>query len=198
MFDLTSARQRRIDQFAHYLRLMYHRAHEIVGGSCFIIFSEDVSDEDIDGPALHAKVPVAALIGDDGFLVSDGETPPGDNFWRPDHGKKRFVQFSFERQWFCVDMPRSTLFKPEAERILRERSGFFYLRDLPQFTLYGEDTEGHDPFRKVYLYGDERTAAEDMAFIFFDVWKFPVDARLRVKASAFGDGPTWEKRTLLE
>ncbi len=88
-----------------------------------------------------------------------------------------------------MDLPNATLFKPEAERILRERSGFFWLCDLPQFTLYEEDVEGHDPFRKIYLYADERPAAEDTAYILFDLWKFPMDWRLYVTASAFGDGP---------
>ena len=130
-----------------------------------------------DDPELHAEVPVAVRVGADGSLVRDSGVPPRDNFWRPDHGFKRFIQFSFERQWFCMDMPRSTLFKPEAERIMRNRSGFFYLRDLPQFTLYEEDTEGHDPFRKIYLYGDEHTAAEDGGRQPAGAWVAPGEVR---------------------
>ena len=84
-----------------------------------------------------------------------------------------------------MDMPIQTLYKAEAEQILRSRKGFFYLKDRPQFTLYEEDVEGYDPFRKIYVYGDEDSAAEDMAFIFFQVWKFPVDWRFYVKASSF-------------
>jgi hypothetical protein len=91
-----------------------------------------------------------------------------------------------------MDIPQDTLFADEAQKIMRRRSGFFYLRDRPQFTLYGEDVDGHDPFRKVYLYGDERSAAEDMAFIFFTIWRFPIDWRFYVTAAAFGDGPTFE------
>jgi len=78
--------------------------------------------------------------------------------------------------------------RPDSPRPL----GVFYLRDLPQFTLREEDVEGHDPFRKVYLYGDECSAAEDIAYIFFKLWSFPVDFQFYVTAFAFGDGPGFE------
>jgi hypothetical protein len=41
------------------------------------------------------------------------------------------------------------------------------------------------PLQKVYLYRDEESAAEDMAFIMFQVWKFPVDWRWYVQAASF-------------
>jgi hypothetical protein len=63
-------------------------------------------------------------------------------------------------------MPRQTLSRDEAQQIVRYRTGFFYLSDRKQFTLHCEDVEGYDPFRKVYVYRDESSAAEDMAFIF--------------------------------
>ena len=56
--------------------------------------------------------------------------------------------------------------------------------------------EGHvewDPLQKVYLYGDEESAAEDMAFIMFQVWKFPVDWTWYVKAAVFGSGREFER-----
>ena len=83
--------------------------------------------------------------------------------------------------------------------IQRDRSGFFYLRDVPRWTLLKEDVAGHNPFRKVYLYGDERSAAEDIAYIFFDLWKFPVDWQFFVYAALFpnakvnGAGTVWEQ-----
>ena len=91
-----------------------------------------------------------------------------------------------------MDMPLKTLFRAEAEQILRSRKGFFYLRDRPEFTLKEEPVDGFDPFRKVYIYGDEESAAEDMAFIFFQVWRFPVDWRFYVKAGAFSGKKSWE------
>ena len=77
------------------------------------------------------------------------------------------------------------------------RTGFFYLRDREQFTLHGEP-EGYDPFRKVYIYGDEESAAEDTAFVFFQVWSLPVDSRLYVSAASFSGEHEWERGTAVE
>ncbi len=207
MYDLRGDRSYQSKQFTDYLKKMHQRAHIEGHGCCFIIFEEspddDGSDEHLDE---SVELPMA-LVNDAARTADSGDSPlddsmlihaPREDFWQSDKGPKRFVQFSFERNWFCLDMPNNTLFKPEADKILRERSGFFYLRDLPQFTLYGEDVEGHDPFRKIYLYGDERSAAEDIAYIFFDVWRFPVDWTFYVTAAAFGDGPSWESDQRME
>lgn len=83
--------------------------------------------------------------------------------------------------------------KPKAEEIRNCRRGFVYLRDRQQFTLSGEDADGHDPFRKIHIYGDEESAAEDMALIFFKVWKFPVDSRFYVSSAAFSGKNRWEQ-----
>jgi hypothetical protein len=37
-----------------------------------------------------------------------------------------------------------------------------------------EEPEGYDPFRRVYLYGEEGQAAEDTPFVFFQAWWLPV------------------------
>ena len=107
-------------------------------------------------------------------------------------GKNRYVQFSFERRCFCLDMPRETLRRSEAQRILRERSGFFYLRDRPRFTLRGEEVGDTDPFRKVFIYGEERIAAQDTAYIFFQVFRLPSDSPLYVSAASFSGPQQWE------
>src|SRR5690606_32419972 len=126
-------------------------------------------------------------------ILSNADLPlidlPNDGL-REDDSQNRFIQFSIERHWLCLDMPLQTLFRAEAEHILRDRNGFFYLKNRPEFTLTSEDVDGYDPFRKVYVYGDENSAAEDMAFVFFQVWKFPVDWRFYVKSGAFGDRKT--------
>jgi len=185
------------------LKKMYHRAHEEVHGSCFIIFEEQPPH----GASGHERLSEAAIpaleLVQAGFDDAEGDIISltndslvinlPDDGWREDDSQKRFIQFSFERNWFCLDMPLQTLHRHEAELILRLRHGFFYLRDRPEFALKGEDVDGYDPFRKIYLYGDKTSAAEDMAFIFLQVWKFPVDWRLYVKAAAFGDKQTnWE------
>ena len=143
----------------------------------------------MNGSSPSGNTGCAALGIDDQTIFID--LP--DDGWRADNSQSRYVQFSFEKNWFCLDMPLETLFRPEALQILRDRMGFFYLRDRTEFTLYDEDVEGHEPFRKVYIYGDERSAADDMAHIFFTVWKFPVDSRLYVKSAAFSGKHEWEK-----
>lgn len=209
MFDFSQELARRIEQFASYLKTMHRRAHEEVHGSCFIIFEErppsgGAGDAELTAavkPALELVVAGFDSAGIDSVTVTedpqDIELP--DEGWKEDDSQNRFIQFSFEKNWFCLDMPLQTLYRAEAEQILRCRKGFFYLRDRPQFTLKQEDVEGYDPFRKVYIYGDEQSAAEDMAFIFFQVWRFPVDWRFYVKAAAFGNKKTdWEDGTPVE
>ena len=188
---------RRIEQFAGYLKKMDHRAHEEVCGSCFIIFQDRPSTNDSGTAALTEtkklllELAVGALnkAGIAGVTILDEssliELP--DAGWKEDDSQVRFIQFSFEKNWFCLEMPLQTLYRSEAVMIVRSRKGFFYLRDRPEFTLKGEDVDGYDPFRKVYVYGDEHSAADDMAFVFFQVWRFPVDWRFFVKAAAFGD-----------
>lgn len=209
MLDYSQELQRRIGQFAGYLKKMHHRAHEEVHGSCFIIFEElpptngsgDAALSEAAKPALELVVAGFDDAGITSVTVSDdrslAELP--DDGWKEDDSSARFIQFSIEKDWFCLDMPIQTLYRAEAEQILRCRKGFFYLRNRPQFTLKEEDVEGYDPFRKVYIYGDEEFAAEDMAFIFFQVWRFPVDWQFYVKAAAFGDKKTdWEWGTPVE
>jgi hypothetical protein len=67
------------------------------------------------------------------------------------------------------------------------------LREKPQFALQGEPAEGHDPFRRVYPYGEERQAAEDAAFLFFRVWGSPVNSRLYVSSASFSGAYEWER-----
>jgi hypothetical protein len=110
----------------------------------------------------EAARPVLELVmggfddaGISSVTVTDGVSSTGlpEEGWKGDDSQARFVQFSFERSWFCMDMPLQTLYRAEAEYILRSRRGFFYLRDRPQFTLQGEDVEDYDPFRKFFFTG---------------------------------------------
>lgn len=206
MFDYRQELERRVGQFAGYLKKMHHRAHEEVCGSCFIVFKDSppangAGDEALTEAATPALELVVAAFDEARINcatmtdeLSFDKLP--DERWREDNSQRRFIQFAFARDWFCLDMPIQTLYQAEAEQILGSRSGFFYLRDRPQFTLNEEDVDGYDPFRKIYLYGDEGSAAEDMAFIFFQVWRFPVDWQFFVRAAAFGDKPSdWENGT---
>ncbi len=209
MFDYRQELQRRIGQFSGFLKKMYYRSHDEVQGSCFIIFEErpptngsgDAALTEAAKPALELVITAfndagiaSVTVTDESYLIE----LPGEG-WKEDESQSRFIQFSFEENWFCLDMPLQTLYRAEAEQILRSRKGFFYLKDRLEFTLKDEDVDGYDPFRKIYVYGDEDSAAEDMAFVFFQVWRFPVDWRFFVKSAAFGDKKTdWENGAPIE
>jgi len=124
------------------------------------------------------------------FCEPDRDAPAADD----KHGASRTVQFCFEKDWFAADIPNTNLYPTEAERILKERRGFYREAERPDTGVTTDvvDLVEFDPVGKKYIYGDEHEAAQDMAYVFFDVWEFPPDARLLVSASSF-DGPSWEK-----
>ena len=96
---------------------------------------------------------------------------------------------------FYMELPNNTVFPPEVEQILRHSMGFFWAKDrpdLPWVRRCWKDMVKWNPLQKVYLYRDEESAATDMAFILFDVWKFPVDSPLYVKAASFGTDHRFE------
>jgi len=110
---------------------------------------------------------------------------------------KRFIQFSFEKDCFHLDIPCNVLARGEAEQIRGERHGFFYLAEGPEFTLHKEDVEGHNPFRAVYFYGDEQAAAEGTVYILFRVWELPLSCPVTISAAAFSGKYHWERDEIL-
>jgi hypothetical protein len=202
MQEYREIRERRIGQFAAYLRLMRRRQRDITSCNCFIIFSENSADGTADTPVLDRSRAVVVPIGislhgglgdDDPFGVSVCgfcDDPPDDAY--ESDASHRFVQFSFNPRYFDIDLPDTTLYQAEASEILACRPGFFYVKDRRQFEHPGESAYDFNPLRRVYVYGDDRVAAEDMAFIWFDVWKFPVDWRFFVTAAAFHEATDWE------
>jgi hypothetical protein len=110
---------------------------------------------------------------------------------------KRFVQFAFEEGCFHLDIPCQVLSQDEAALISRRRPGFFYLSSGNEFRLKAEDVEGHAPFRAVYFYGDERTAAADMADILYSVWGISLDEPILLSASSFDGVHVWEAESPL-
>ncbi len=202
MHQYREIRDWRIEQFAGYLRRMRGRQRELASGASFIIFSESGTDRAPGTPALDrsraALAPVCVSLHGgldyaDPFDVFVGEVhggPPDDGY-EPDDSH-RFIQFSFNPRYFDIDLPNTTLYQPEAAEILTCRPGFFYVKDRRQFAHPAEDVAEFDPVRRIYVYGDDRSAAEDMAFIWFDVWRFPVDWRFFVTAAAFHEHTEWE------
>ncbi len=208
MNEYREIRDRRIDQFTRYLQRMCRRQQDITSGHSFLIFAEDKSELNADKPVLHtaraAVAPISVCVHgvlDDGdpfdvlvpdsldMLVTDGFDSDESN---------RFIQFSFNPRYFDIDLPNTTLYAAEAAEILERRVGFFRVRSRRQFEHPQENASEFDPLRRVYIFGDERTAAEDLAFIWFDVWKFPVDYRFFVTAAAFHEDTNWESDRPLE
>ncbi len=204
MLDYRTELDRRIAQFKNYLELMQQRRRGIGSEDCFIILDDR---EDPNGPTadhLHeseALVRESALEG----VVWDGGTGSASpdeasvvdlpvEGWRGNNSQLRFIQFRFNEQSFDLDIPNTTLYRGEAEIILRRRSGFFHAverLDLEHPTNR-KITKRFSPLRKMYVNGDQSSAAEDMAFIWFAVWKFPVDWTFFVTAAAFHKPPDWE------
>ena len=182
---------------------MDRRAHEDAQGPCYSIFENRHPDGDFGGQATEERqfslAALAEAFGGGIGTPETGETQSPElpeEGWREEGERVRFVQFSFERDWFCMDLPRQMLSFEEAMEVLWHREGFFYLRDKRQFTLHGAP-EGYDPFRRVYLYGEERQAAEDTAFVFFRAWGLPIDSLLYVTAASFSGAYHWERGTPL-
>jgi hypothetical protein len=179
---------RRIRQFAEYLRLMGLRRHKIVKDTCFIIFNED-PPEDSESPKLKESVAIKVDCLTEGGSASGGpekadELPHGDESDLP----ARYIQFAFRRDCFLVELPNNTVFPQEAEQILRHRLGFYWAKDRPDLPWVRgswKDMVKWEPLQKIYLYRDEESAAEDMAFILFQIWHFPADTPLYVKAATF-------------
>jgi hypothetical protein len=133
------------------------------------------------------------LVKSDCFLVFSVRAPRSI---RPRIGgsKVRIVQFAFMNEEFYLDLPDTTLTLDEAKRIVAERSGFEYALDRPQKRL-GE--RQFDPVQRIYSYAEQRTAAEDTAYVLFDLWQTPVDAWIKVDASAFEVSRSWEPGILM-
>ena len=114
----------------------------------------------------------------------------------------RYLQFAFMKQTFYMDLPKNTLWPDEARQLLSQRSGFFYLRDrrFPwmSFDAWHGLVSTWNPVQKEYINSDPRTAAEDMAFILYTLWRFPLDWQFYHRALVFnrrkkrdweGEGP---------
>jgi hypothetical protein len=100
------------------------------------------------------------------------------------HRKSRFVQFWFHaaKPYFYVDLPNTTLHPWEASVLLRDRAGFSYARGDADGDASDEAIATFAPVQKRYEYGDERSAAEDLAYILFSLWRTAVEGPLLLTA----------------
>jgi hypothetical protein len=129
------------------------------------------------------------LVKSDCFLIFSVPVPR-DIRRRIFGSKTRVVQFAFMDGGFYLDLPDTTLTPEEAKRAVAERPGFRYALDNPQKRL-GE--RQFDPVQQQYRYADRRAAAEDAAYVFFDLWQLPLGAWIKVEASAFEVPRRWER-----
>lgn len=201
--------ERRVAQFHRYLETMHRRSHTVAEGFCFMVFKENSSGEGDGRTRKAAKdrerirervrertlVSVAGKPGETGVFMPD-EWPALDGLdseMDEEYPFNRYVQFGFEEDRFLMDLPLGTLFMDEADDISARRSGFSWARQNGNPALSEKDIEDFDPLQKFYRYGDERTAAEDAAFIFFEVWGIPANSRLFVSASSCHTPHSWER-----
>lgn len=191
--DYSAERTRRIAQFAERLGRMDQRSRS---GGCYIVFNENPDPREAN-PGLKRSLRMPALVG--AAASSSGPAEPGDPAPRQQQPPPRFVQFAFEETLFYMDLPRTTLEQAEAERLLRDRPGFFRMADRPRFPFYRRRTvDAFNPVCKAYLPGDLESAAGDLACVVFDLWNFPVDWRFYVTAGAFDGTARFESDSPLE
>lgn len=178
-------KRRRICQFTDYLRQMGIRRRKSIKSDCFIIF-DDSPPEDAESPRLKEAAVVRVEAG--GSLAGQSGETAGD--WLGEEARPRYIQFAFRQDCFYMELPNATVTLHEVKQIARHRLGFYWARnrtDLRWVRHNWKDMLKWEPLQKVYLYRDEESAAEDMAFVFFQVWNFPVDSPLYIKAAAFGN-----------
>ena len=114
---------------------------------------------------------------------------PDDVKSRMGRSETRIVQHAFEANDFYIDLPDTTMTLEEAQQAVADRPGFMYALDKPRKTL-GE--RQFDPVQQHYLYSEQAIAAEDAAYVFFDLWRTPLDAWIKVEAAAFASSQSWE------
>ena len=86
-----------------------------------------------------------------------------------------------------------TLSREEAKLLVLANRGFIREVEHAETGVTDfEDLAKHDPVNKKYEYGQEDQAAEDMAWVLFDVWELPIDIPLAVHAGSFHSEHTWE------
>ena len=171
--------ERRVRQIHSQLMRMRQRVASGAGPS-FIVFNEAPTKESEPPPIADSE-----RLHDGGRTryAGSGDSQHGDDAF------SYYLQFYFDQDEFRLDLPQGTLHPDEAERLLTERQGFFWLRDTNGESPHVQD---FNPLQKVYAHGQEISAAADALFILLDVWRVPADFCWYVKAAPFEGGGYWE------
>ena len=93
MFNYAAAVEEKICQFTRYLKLMDRRAHEEVGGPCFIIFDErppsQLADDELEESQEYAML--AEANGRTAYTFEPSAESDGEE--HSDDPPNRFIQF---------------------------------------------------------------------------------------------------------
>jgi hypothetical protein len=109
--------------------------------------------------------------------------------------RERFIQFVFTEHTLRLDLPNSTITAAEAAKLLQDRSGFFRLIERPNYWPRDNHFFKFDPVQKPYIYGDELSAAEDIAYVLYELWNCPIDCPIEVKSFA-SNNKSWPEKIL--
>jgi hypothetical protein len=159
--DRHDYRKWRTREFRQHLEGVARRAKN---GEWYIIFS------------LHDHQEVDAKGGKPPKSKNTGSELPASV--RAKRVTSRFVQFWFSGESFRIDLPNTVLTKAETAIIMRDRPAFFFANTHSKTDGRKAAVSRFNPLCREYTGGEEKTAADDMAFILFDIWKLPLDMRL--------------------
>jgi hypothetical protein len=92
-----------------------------------------------------------------------------------------------------MDLPESVLHGPGIAGGFWRKEPDFYFGEKRRREAHPDLSANElNPLRTAYQPGDEQIAAENLAYLFFDLWNLPVDVRFYVKAGTFDGRKTWE------
>lgn len=181
---------RRVGQIHGYIGPMYRRSRGVME-FCYTIIKESFTDDDgvVHRSAAKTRPRVRVLAGlpDEAAILHALDAEMEEEYPR-----NRYVQIGFEEDYFFIDMPVGSLFTDEAEEISASLGGFRRASENPVTPMSAEHVRDFDPLQKFYLYGEELQAAEDVAGIFFGVWRLPETERLYVSSHS-SSGKAWER-----
>ena len=95
--------------------------------------------------------------------------------------------------WFYFDLPDITLGPREGQRLIQERPGFYYLKDRPDAptafkSSFDKVVKDWNPVQKCYRSGEKHSATTDLVYLWFSLWRVPVDWTFQAKLGYFEGG----------
>ena len=180
MSDYIPVKERFRRRIACELRLMGERARAGGQGACYWVLSNQGGGETRApaGVAQSGRFRKSTALPPSRYEADDRDGP--DPFV-----PSRFLQVLLHatKPFFVLDLPNTTIDAHETEVLLRDRLGFTRARDRAALAYPGEVLDTFDPVCKQYLSDDEDNAADDIAYLLFDLWGLSAGAPLYVSAA---------------